>query len=291
VLALLAGRVRLDSFKKVKEAISNMVAELVKQQKDEADHKDWCDKSMNDNTKETKAGGDKKDSLTTKRDNLKKNVETLIKKIDAAKTLVAETKEQMKKASETREAANADYQQTITDQRMTQMILRKAIDTLKSVYALVQYRRSRSIFRLSSRHGAAPKFKKYAKNAKGAGVVKMLEDILKTSKKSEADAIKAEQSASTTYETFMIDSNKALAAKAKQISTLSGNMAKAKEDLIATKKDLASTNTNLDNLASELTDLKGSCDFIIDNFKVRQDARSAETDALKEAMSILSGAK
>merc|ERR1719163_1725491 len=116
----------------------------------------------------------------------------------------------------------------------------------------------------------------------------MIEGILADSKKAEADAIKAEQNAQTTYETFMLDSNKALEKKGEQIMTLSGNRAKAEEDLNMTNKDLAATNKKINSLADEREDLHGSCDFVIKNFKARQDARQAETDALKEAMAILS---
>jgi len=283
VLAMLAGRVRLDAFTEVKKAISGMVAELTKQQQDEVDHKAWCVDEMNENSKDTKTADGKKGSLSVKRDDIKKTIETLGKQIESAQALVAETKVQMKKASDTREAANEDYQTTITDQRMTQMILGKAIGTLRQVYALLQNGHSRN--------NGAPAFKKYSKNAGGSKVVSLLEDILKDSKKSEADAIKAEQNAQTTYETFMLDSNKAIAQKSEQISTLSGNRAKAEEDGIMTKKDLTATRKKLKNLAGEIDDLHGSCDFVIKNFKKRQDARLAETDALKEAMAILSGAK
>jgi len=283
VLAMLAGRVRLDAFTEVKKAISGMVAELTKQQQDEVDHKAWCVDEMNENNKDTKTADGKKGSLSVKRDDIKKTIETLGKQIESAQALVAETKVQMKKASDTREAANEDYQTTITDQRMTQMILGKAIGTLRQVYALLQNGHSRN--------NGAPAFKKYSKNAGGSKVVSLLEDILKDSKKSEADAIKAEQNAQTTYETFMLDSNKAIAQKSEQISTLSGNRAKAEEDGIMTKKDLTATRKKLKNLAGEIDDLHGSCDFVIKNFKKRQDARLAETDALKEAMAILSGAK
>merc|ERR1719486_1811475 len=168
---------------------------------------------------------------------------------------------------------------------MTQMVLNKALTTLKQVYALLQNGR-----RAPTKTGPG-RFKKYEKNAGGGKVVSLIEGILNDSKKAEADAIKAEQNAQQTYETFMLDSNKAIEKKGEQISTTSGNRAKTEEDLILAKKDLAGTNKKLKNLSDEKTDLHGSCDFIIKNFKTRQDARAAESSALTEAMAILSGSK
>jgi hypothetical protein len=36
--------------------------------------------------------------------------------------------------------------------------------------------------------------------------------------------------------------------------------------------------------------LHASCDFVLDNFNLRQEARAAEMDALENAKAILSGA-
>jgi len=305
MLALLAGRVRLDAFTEVKKAISGMVDELTKQQQDEVEHKDWCVKEFNENTKDAKAADDKKSNLDTKSADLKKSINTLDQDMTSTKAEVAEIKDQMKRAGENREAANADYQQTITDQRMTQMVLNKAINTMKQVYALLQNGRSHRLRRVhgpgaslsvtsgtSTEPGTGPaKFKDNMVNAGGAQVIGLLEGVLADSKKAEADAIKAEEDAQSAYESFMLDSNKALTKKSEQIMTASGNRAKADEDLNIAKKDLAATKKKLSNLSDENDDLHSSCDFITKNFKSRQDARAAETDALKEALSILSGAK
>merc|ERR1719253_180849 len=108
---------------------------------------------------------------------------------------------------------------------MTQMVLNKALTTMKQVYALLENGRGAPVIKLA---GEAPvKFKKYAKNAGGGKVVSMIEGIVTDSKKAEADAIKAEQNAQTTYETFMVDSNKAIEKKSEEIMTMTGNRAKA----------------------------------------------------------------
>jgi len=289
VLAMLAGRVRLDAFTEVKKAISDMVAELTTQQKDEVEHKSWCESEFAENTKATTAADATKDTVTTKRDDLKKSISTLDSQLKEASDLVKETKKQMARASDTREAANADYQQTITDQRMTQMVLNKALNSMKQVYALLQQGKSHAHHRAIP---GQPAFKASAsKNAGGAQVLGMIETIIADSKKAEADAIAAEQNAQTTYETFMTDSNEVLELKAEEISTKKGNRAKAEEDLNMAKDDLAAANKKLSNLAGEKDDLHGNCDFVIKNFQSRQEARQAETDALKEAMAILSGMK
>merc|ERR1712207_113968 len=131
-------RAQLDAFSKVKEMIDEMVAELTKQQKDEVEHRDWCIKEMNENKRDTAAAYDKKTSLETKMADLKKAIETLTEEIKASTKAIAETQESMKRASEIREGEDADFQQTVSDQRFTQMILDKALTRMKEVYALLE---------------------------------------------------------------------------------------------------------------------------------------------------------
>merc|ERR1740121_3484380 len=95
---------------KVKALIDKMVSELKTQQADEVDHRDWCIKELNSNKRSTAAAYDKKESLETQMADLKKTIEKLTKDIDASKAAVKEMMNQMKRASETREAENADFQ-------------------------------------------------------------------------------------------------------------------------------------------------------------------------------------
>merc|ERR1719371_87906 len=62
------------------------------------------------------------------------------RRLRSTKAAVVETKAQMKRRSETREAENLDYQTTVQDQRLTQMILQKAIDRMSQVYAMLMQR-------------------------------------------------------------------------------------------------------------------------------------------------------
>merc|ERR1719181_814358 len=90
---------------------------------------------MQDNAQETAAKDDQKTNLQTSISDLTKTIETLTKEIDANVASITEMQAEMKKASENREGENADFQQTVTDQRITQTILRKAIDRMNAVYS------------------------------------------------------------------------------------------------------------------------------------------------------------
>merc|ERR1719379_1885688 len=135
------------------------------------------------------------------------------------------------------------------------------------------------------------KFKTYGKNAGGGKVVKMLEEVLADTRKTEDQAMVSEQDSQSAYENFMKDSNKSILKTSQAISNMSGARAKAKEELSMAKSDFSQTMTELEGLDQTNADLHKSCDFILKNFDARQAARAAEMDALREAKNILSGMK
>jgi len=295
-LAVLAGSVQLDAFTKVKEVIDKLVAELKVQQADEVERRDWCTAELNNNKGFTAAAYDKKDSLTSKIADVEKSIETLGKDIEASKAAVTEMKTQMKKAGETREAENADFQTTVQDHHVMAIILDKALDRMKQVYALLQSQAPGAPhIQTSGTHtdpGNGPaKFKKMEQNAGGGRVVSMLEEIIADVKTTVDQSMASEQDSQSAYENFMKDSNKSLKKTSESISNMSGARAQAKEDLTMAKTDFKQTMGELEGLNAANADLHKSCDYLLKNFEVRQQARSAEMDALAEAKAILSGAQ
>jgi len=297
-LSLMATAAQLDAFTEVKAEIDKMVTELTKQQQDEIDHRDWCIKEMNDNKRDTAAAYDKKEGLQTKIADLEKNIEMMTSEIDASTKAIAETQESMKRASEIREGEDADYQQTMQDQRLTQMILKKALARMKEVYLLqrkAQQKPGAPHIQTSGTHtdpGNGPaRFEKYEKNSGGAKVVSMLEEIIADSVKAEDDAMAAEEDAQTAYEQMMKQSNDMIIAASKKINDLKEARSTATGDLTLAKEDLKQTIVDLGDLNDTMSGLVKACKYILDNFDARQAARAAEIDALKEAKAILSGMK
>jgi len=297
-IALIMTSAQLDAFEKVKAEIDKMVAELTKQQAEEVEQRDWCVSEMNENERDTAAEYDKKAKLEATIADLKKEIKSLGESIEQAHADIAETQVEMGKRSDNREAENADYQQTISDQRLTQMILKKALDRLKQVYFLQKGTPAKVGAAHISMSGDADdpgngpaRFTKYEKNDSGGGVVAMIEGIIADSVKTENEAIASEQNSQYSYETFMKDSNDLIIKLTKQIADMTEARAKAKVALNMAETDLSDTMKVLEGLAATLADLHGSCDYILKNFDARQAARSAEIDALGEAKAILSGMK
>merc|ERR1719231_796045 len=134
-LATLAEAVQLDAFTRVKKAIDDMVAQLLKEKEDEIKHKDFCTEEFNTNELQTEKKTRAKQDVEAKISDLDMSIKQLTEAIDGLKGEVSELQVQMKRAGEDREKQNKEFQTTVADQRATQKLLQQAVNVLKGFYA------------------------------------------------------------------------------------------------------------------------------------------------------------
>merc|ERR1719359_1503413 len=281
-LSTLAVSVSLDSFKKLKEVMDKMVADLKQEQADEVAFKSHCEAEFDTTEKETFQKNDLKGNLEAEIERLGKLRNTLAEEIAAATAQIADTEVAIKKASQVREGENADYQKVVADQRATQEILKKALGKLEEFYkkaALIQ----------KAKQEPPVKFNAYKKNAGASPVIGLIEQIIEDSKALESEAVAGEAEAQKSYETFVSDSNDLIAKLTESVSMKTKAKASAKVDSEQAKSDLDSTNGELEALAEYEADLHSDCDFVLKNFNIRQKARLDEMEAIQQAKAILSG--
>merc|ERR1712159_906528 len=133
-LATLAVRIRLDAFTRVKKAIDDMVAQLLKEKEDEIKHKDFCVDEFNTNELQTEKKEREKADLIAKIEDLEMTIKQLTEAIDQLKAEVAEMQVQLKRAGEDREKENKEFQMTVADEQATQKLLTAALNILKGFY-------------------------------------------------------------------------------------------------------------------------------------------------------------
>jgi len=295
MLARLAVAAKLDAFTKVKESIDEMVAELKVQQKDEVKHRDFCIAEFAENEKQTAIAQDELSDLKTSEEELTSTIDTLTTELSDANAEIAETKTQMKRAGEDREAENADFQQTVADQRAAQQILTFALNRLKQVYGFVQVKSTVSSRSHQEPGAAAPPppqgFDEYKQNKHSGGVLSMIQEIIDESKTMENDAIRAENDSQAAYESFTKNSNASIKALMQAVQDKSEKKATAEAELVRAKSGIQKTLKDLESLNTYKGTLHASCDFVMDNFTVRQEKRAQEIEALSQAKAILSGAQ
>merc|ERR1719326_676072 len=189
-LMTLAMKVRLDAFEKVKQAIDDMIAELLKQKEEEKAQKDFCVEGFNTNEAGTTEKEREKTDLTTLIEDLTMQIDELHKAIETLKAEIGEMQLQLKRAGEDRDKENKEFQTTVAEQRATQILLTKALDVLKGFYGI------QALLQLKQKHQQPagppppPGFKAYKKSDAAGGVTSMITQIIEDAKAMEAEAIK-----------------------------------------------------------------------------------------------------
>jgi len=129
------------------------------------------------------------------------------------------------------------------------------------------------------------------KNSKSAGVMGMMDDIVNDLKMDIKDAEYEEKTAAKDYGELMSDSQATRAANSKAIVDKTAAKAETEGKLMQTKEARAGAAEDVKLAATTITDLHASCDFIMQNYDMRKEARANEIDSLKNAKAVLSGAK
>jgi len=277
-LAQIAVQVQLDAFSKVKKAIDDMVADLKVQQAQEVEKKAFCGKEFDENEKMTytteQTLGDLKDQIA----GLEAALSKLNEEVAAAKAEIADMKVAIKVASEDREKENKAFQEEVTDQRMMQAILTKALERMQKVYGSAFIQQAPPV-----------KFQPMKQNAGSSPVIGLLEQIIEDSKSVEGDAIEGEKESQKAYEEFVLNSNDSLTALNNSIEAKSDAIAEATLQKSEAETSAKSTQDRLNDLVEYNGDLHSDCDFVLKNFDIRQKARLDEMEALNNAKAYLSG--
>merc|ERR1719221_184659 len=190
-LATLAVQVRLDAFVRVKKAIDDMIAQLLREKEDEIKHKDFCVDELNTNQLQTERKEREKSDLMAKIADLELQIKQLTKAIDALKAEIKEMQVQLKRAGEDREKENKEFQSTVADQRATQKLLQAALGILKGFYA-----KKAALLQKQEPVGPPPPpgFETYKNNAAAPGVIGMIQQIITDVKAmSEGELVEAKE--------------------------------------------------------------------------------------------------
>jgi len=290
-MVAMATQVRLDAFTKVKKAIDDMVGQLTKEKEDEIKHRDYCVSGLNENEKSTETSERDKSDVTMRIEDLTMTIEKLDKEIETLKAEIVEIQTQLKRAGEDRELENKEFQGTVADQRATQKLLNQALSVLQGFYN----KKAAALAQTNKQEPAGPPpppgFKGYKKNSGAGGVMGMIQQIINDAKVMEVEAIKDEEEAQRAYESFVKESNRSVDEKSTGITNKQEDKAKAQGEKTSSEEEKKEHMLTLEQLANSAADLHKSCDFVIKNFDIRQEARDQEIEALKQAKAILSGAK
>eukprot|EP00747_Dinoflagellata_sp_TGD_P160205 gnl/TRDRNA2_/TRDRNA2_177952_c3_seq7.p1 gnl/TRDRNA2_/TRDRNA2_177952_c3~~gnl/TRDRNA2_/TRDRNA2_177952_c3_seq7.p1 ORF type:complete len:651 (+),score=246.87 gnl/TRDRNA2_/TRDRNA2_177952_c3_seq7:251-1954(+) len=128
------------------------------------------------------------------------------------------------------------------------------------------------------------------KGEESNGVIGMIDSLVADLKKEMSEATTTEKDAQSDYEEMMSDSATKRAEDLKSIANKSGMKAELEEDLANTKAEHMATTKELMATEQYIAQLHGECDWLIQNFDLRKQARDEEVESMTKAKAVLSGA-
>jgi len=128
------------------------------------------------------------------------------------------------------------------------------------------------------------------KSEESTGVISMIDMLVKDLDKEMTTAQADEKNAQADYESMMGDSAEKRASDTKSLTEKNGAKADTEAALEAHKEDKASTTAELMGTLETIKALHSECDWLIQYFDVRKEARASEVESLGTAKAVLSGA-
>merc|ERR550514_1467610 len=131
----------------------------------------------------------------------------------------------------------------------------------------------------------------YKKKGEESGGVIAMMDMMKADVEKETQELEfAEKDAQEEYEEMTMDASAKRTADTKTLNEKQGVKAALEEELNKYKDDELATGKEKMATKEYLGQLHDDCDWLLENYDMRKDARANEVDALKKAKAVLQGA-
>merc|ERR1719310_570977 len=298
-LAKVAASLQAENpFATVLEEIDKMIEIIGEEGAKDKENHDWCKTER----KENKAELSKKKKQIT---GLEGDIDKLIKTIEHPKTglkaQIAETEQALvdNEASQKKETAqrleeNIAYQKDIKNLVEAASIVKKATKVLKAYYDDLEEKLAAGEAALIQEDPTPPEAWKgdgayEGQKGKGGDVISMLEFILDETNNEETTAHEDEEKAQADYEDSMTKLKDEEAKAEKTLAKLKDELAKTEQELLETQEDLKATTEDKEAIEAYLLKIKPGCDFIDENFDLREKNRATEKKALEKAITLIKG--
>jgi len=292
-LAYLLVSAKTDPLAKVSKAIDDLRAKLKVEMADEVKHRDFCVGELNDNKVTEEKRQAKLDNLESKIEDLEAKKKTVEETIAALTADIADTRVQIQRASENRKAENHEFQTIVADQIRTIGALKAAHAKLGEFYfkdAFVQ-EDGQTPATMAAGVEESPEFEDYKSNGNSNKIMNLIQKLTGEAQVVKDNAVSDEQNAADAYVKLVGESNDAVKAKSRAVVDKNEELANTEQAISQATISKDETLRDLESLAATKGELHAQCDFLLDNFTVRQQARAAELDALAEVKAILGGMK
>jgi len=257
-----------DPFAKVVGMISDMIAQLEQEVKDDANKKEYCDKELAETKTKRTDHANTIEALTVKIDQntaRSNNLKDQVAKEQAALAEIASSQAEMDKI---RNKENEEYTEEKSELEKGLDGVKKALTTLQNYYGTDN--------------------KDHQTRASAAGqIISLLETIEGDFSQSLAELEAGEQQSAADYEAETQDNKVASTAKEEEVSAKTKEFTALDKKIADQTNDRKSVQTELDAVEEYLKKLKKECINHMTHFEEMQERRGAEIAGLKEALNIL----
>jgi len=315
-------------FDKVLKMIDDMVVLMGKEQNDDNDKKEYCEAQFDDSEDKVKAlkrsiGAAESDIATAK-----ESISTLTEEIAALESGIKALDKSVAAATQQRQDENAEFKALMASDGAAKEVLAFAKNRLNKFYNPKLYKSPPKVelsaedriyanqggevttaapggiagtgisafVQVKAQNDAAPgpppsTWGAYSTKSEGnTGVIAMIDLLIKDLDKEMTEAETDEKNSQADYETMMQDSAAKRTTDSKALSQKGSAKADTEAALQETSGHLADKNKELMATDKYIASLHAECDWLLQYFDARKEARTGEVDSLQKAKAVLSGA-
>jgi len=291
------GKGKVQKFTEIIKMVDDMIVILGKEQANDEKHKTFCADEFDKNAEEEAAVTDKIGKLDAGIEETEDELATIADEIGTLSQGIKDLDKAVAQATEQRKEEHAEYVEAMTMNEAAIQLLHKAKDRLEKVYSpsLAQTDsflqiKMRSDSEESDDAAEEESDEQPKKSDKGGGVLAMMDMIIQDLESGAKDAEYEEKTAQKDYAKLMGDSQTSRAQDIKSITDKEGSKAEKEVKVENLKGKRGTAGEELTGVKEAAHNLHSNCDFIVQNFDIRKEARANEIESLKNAKAILSGA-
>jgi septal ring factor EnvC (AmiA/AmiB activator) len=284
---------------KVIGMIDDMVALLKKEQGDDESKKESCEQQLDKTEDDLKILESTISDLEKSIEDTKEEIATLTDEIAALHQGIEDLDKAVKEATEVRKEEHEDYVTLMTNNGAAVELIKMAKNRMNKFYNPKMYKEPALVqvnLHLQDDDTEAPApppetWGAYSKKSEESnGVLAMMDSLVAELEKEIQEADFEEKDSQKEYETMMTESANKRRLDSKSITEKEGNKADAEANLQSAGEEKISKMKEAMATVDLLKELHADCDWLLQNFDVRREARNGEIDALKKAKAVLSGA-
>ena len=291
---MLAIRGKKVNFDKVIKMVDDMVALLKQEQLDDDHKKEYCEGQFDLADDKKKALERAESKLTASIADAKESIATLADEIKTLGENIEDLDKTVAEATDNRKEENSDFKTLYASDAAAKELLAFAKNRLNKFYNPKLYKPESMMVQVRV-HDAPPPSPEapgayQKKSGESGGVIAMIDSLIAELDKEMTEAETEEKLAQEEYEQLMADSAEKRAADSKSLTDKGALKADTEENLVKLGDEHKSTVKELMATEEYISQLHAECDWLIQYFDVRKEARTGEIDALGKAKAVLSGA-